>query len=253
MASDDFYLKRGLGGHFGGRTLIQAYGKIGGNRSVFVNLVGSGKNALVYPTFGGVVINPPKGRAKIFAGDLMEYDPGITDPTTGPSVKILKVFEVAKDVAADGKSVLIVRNGYRHIPFIGDNIMIAPSTLDGTGAGVTVIGVNATTDSGADVWELTLSAALGAVAKKGSVLVEAAKVGEDSKAMVTNPNAYADKDNDFFYDPNITRSEDGDGAQYSFTPALANEDTILRLDKINTLPPAILALNKSKVNGWFNL
>ena len=38
-AADDFYLKHGYGGHFGGRTLIQAHGKIGGHRSVFINLV----------------------------------------------------------------------------------------------------------------------------------------------------------------------------------------------------------------------
>ena len=242
-----------MGGHFGGRTLIQAYGKIGGHRSVFVNLVGNGKNALVYPTFGGVVLNPPKGRAKIFAGDLMEYDPGIYDTTTGPSVKILKVFEVAKETKNTDTTVLIVRNGYRHIPFVGDNIMIAPTTLTAKGTGIAVTGVKATTSEGTDVWELTLGAVIGAVVKKGDVLVEAAKVGADTTAMVTNPNAYADKDNDFFYDPNLSLSEDGDGAQYSFTPALANADTILRLDKINTLPPAILALNKSKVKGWFHL
>ena len=47
-AADDFYLKHGYGGHFGGRTLIQAHGKIGGHRSVFINLVSGNKDAFVY-------------------------------------------------------------------------------------------------------------------------------------------------------------------------------------------------------------
>ena len=75
-AADDFYLKHGYGGHFGGRTLIQAHGKIGGHRSVFINLVSGNKDAFVYPPFGGVITNPFKGRAKAYAGDFCEYDPG---------------------------------------------------------------------------------------------------------------------------------------------------------------------------------
>lgn len=251
--NDDFYLNRGIGGYFGGRTLIQASGKIGGHRSVFVNIVGNRKDAFRYPTFGGVLLNPFKGRAKINAGDLVEYDPGIEDTETGPSVKIMKVFELAKNVVATDKTIKIVRNGYRHIPFIGDNIMAAPSTLDGKGTGITVVGVTETKESDVDVWELALGAEFGATAKKGDILVEAAKAGADTTAMVTNPNAYADSDMDFFYDPNISRSSEEYGAQYSFTPALANSDTILHLKKINKLPPAVLALNQSKVKGWFHL
>ena len=146
--NDDFYLNRGIGGYFSGRTLIQASGKIGGHRSVFVNIVGNRKDALRYPTFGGVLLNPFKGRAKIYAGDLVEYDPGIEDTETGPSVKIMKVFELAKNVVATDKTIKVVRNGYRHVPFIGDNIMAAPSTLDGKGTGLTVVGVTETKEGG---------------------------------------------------------------------------------------------------------
>ena len=47
-------------GFFRGTTLMQTSGNIGGARSVFVKLKGI-KNDLVYPTFGGMLMNPPKG------------------------------------------------------------------------------------------------------------------------------------------------------------------------------------------------
>lgn len=254
-AADDFYLKHGYGGSFGGRTLIQAHGKIGGHRSVFVNLVDGNKSALVYPTFGGVITNPFKGRAKAYAGDFLEFDPDVYGKNGGPKVKILKYFEVAKDATATTDTTIkLVRDGYHHIPFVGDNIMVAPTTLTAKGTGLLVTGVTPSTEGDADIWEVTLGAQIGASVKKGDILVEAAKAGASTTAMVTNPNAYFDRDNDFFYDPNLSGSiENGDGAVYLYTPALANEDTVLNLGKCNKLPPAILALNKSTIPGWFHL
>ena len=93
-AADDFYLKHGYGGHFGGRTLIQAHGKIGGHRSVFINLVSGNKDAFVYPPFGGVITNPFKGRAKAYAGDFCEYDPDTYGKNGGQTVKILKYYDI---------------------------------------------------------------------------------------------------------------------------------------------------------------
>ena len=100
MNKDDFYLNHALGGFYSGRTLIQASGKIGGHRSVFVNIVGNGKNALTYPTFGGILVNPFKGRAKIYAGDVFEFDPGL-EGNNGATVKILKYYEVAKSAGSE--------------------------------------------------------------------------------------------------------------------------------------------------------
>ena len=252
-AADDFYLKHGYGGHFGGRTLIQAHGKIGGHRSVFINLVSGNKDAFVYPPFGGVITNPFKGRAKAYAGDLCEYDPDTYGTNGGQTVKILKYYELAKNVTAEDLTIKLVDDGYHHIPFIGDNIMVAPSTLNGTGTGLTVTGVTKGTEGSANVFIVTLGAAFGATAKKGDILVEAAKAGSNSKAMVTNPNAYFDKDNDFFYDPNLSSNvEEGEGAQYSYTPALIKDSrVILNLAKCNKLPPAVLAMNTRTENGWF--
>lgn len=126
-AADDFYLKHGYGGHFGGRTLIQAHGKIGGHRSVFINLVSGNKDAFVYPPFGGVITNPFKGRAKAYAGDFCEYDPDTYGKNGGQTVKILKYYELAKAATNADTDILVVNDGYHHIPFAGDNIMVAQS------------------------------------------------------------------------------------------------------------------------------
>jgi len=118
-------------------VLLQTSGVIGGMRHVFVGLTGD--HGLVYPTIGGYVANPFKGRAKAYAGDLCEYDP------TNGKVLLLKTYEVAE--AATGTTVKIKRDGYRHRPLVGDIIMVAPDTLDGTGTAATVTAVSKTTDA----------------------------------------------------------------------------------------------------------
>lgn len=160
MTELDFYQQRILNsGVFHGTVLVQAHGEIGGTRNVFVKLQSSAKNGLVYPTIGGVLKNPFKGNAKIFAGDLIEYDPGI-ETDSGATVKVMKTYQVAAAVTS-AQTVQIVRDGFKHIPFVGDFIMVAPTKIDGTGTAVTVTGVEAKTDStNGDVWELSLSAAI---------------------------------------------------------------------------------------------
>jgi len=255
-AADDFYLKHGYGGSFGGRTLIQAHGKIGGHRSVFINLVSGNKDAFVYPPFGGVITNPFKGRAKVYAGDLCEYDPDTYGTSKGQTVKILKYFELAKDVSATtDTTVKFIRDGYHHIPFAGDIVMAAPATFAGTGTGLTITSVIPSVEGSQDVWEVTLGAEIGATAKKGDIFVEAAKAGAKTTALVTKPNAWFDRDNDFFYEPNLNANpEEGDGARYFYTPALIKDSkVILNLAKCNKLPPAVLAMNTRTEAGWFGL
>lgn len=249
MTEFDFYQQRILGGGvFTGNVLIQAKGEIGGSRNVFVKLQSSAKNGLVYPTTGGVLKNPFKGRAKIYAGDLLEYNPGI-EVDGGATVKVLKTYEVAK--AASTTEVLIKRDGFRHIPFVGDILMVAQSTVSGTGTGVTVTAVESTTDSAeGDVWKLTVSAAV--TAAKGAILVEADKAGAGAKGVVTNPNCYAPCDYDCNFTP-ASATDKFDGARYMLTPCLANDSTVLYKAKMSPIPEGVLALNRSKVQGWFSL
>lgn len=245
---DNFYQRQAIGGAvFTGRTLIQAHDSIGGFKNVFVKLVKGNKDALCYPTTGGVLKNPFKGRAKIYAGDLCEYTPN-QDENTGAEVKILKFYELAKEATATDTTYKFVRDGYHHIPFVGDNIMVGQKDFATKALGVTITKVEKSTEGTADIWLVTVSKTLGTEQHKGDVFVEAASAGASVLPMVTNPNAYADKDMDFLYDANM---EGLDDLQYMFTPALAQEDTVIDLVAIGTLPPAVLALNKSRVKSWF--
>lgn len=243
----DFYQQILLNsGYLPGIALVQARGSIGGHRYVFVKLQMSGKDALVFPTTGCVIKNPFKGNARAFAGTLFEYNPDGTG-------YILKSYAVAKATAeATDTDIYLKRDGYSLIPFVGDILMVAPTTLTGKGTAVTVTAVKAETDATAgDVWKVTLSATLGALTTS-SVLVEAKEAGASKEAMVTNPNSYLPCDFDFVFDP-AASDNDFDGARYLITPALALGDVFLYTDRMQPLSAALKGLNKSKVNGWFNI
>ena len=168
----DFYQQILLSsGYLPGRALVQARGSIGGHRYVFVKLQMSGKDALVFPTSGGIVKNPFKGNARAFAGTLAEYIP--SNGENGSEVRILKSYAVAKATSGgDETTIYLKRDGYSLIPFVGDILMVAPATLTGKGTAVTVTAVEKTTDGTAgDVWKVTLSATLGALTTS-SVLVD---------------------------------------------------------------------------------
>ena len=248
----DFYQQILLNsGYLPSRALVQARGSIGGHRYVFVKLQMSGKDALVFPTSGGIVKNPFKGNARAFAGTLAEYIP--SNGSNGSEIRILKSYAVAKATTeSTDTDIYLKRDGYSLIPFVGDILMVAPSTLTGKGTAVTVTAVEKATDGTAgDVWKVTLSAALGSLTTS-SVLVEAKEAGSSKEAMVTNPNSYLPCDFDFVFDP-ATSEDDFDGARYLITPALALGDVFLYEDRMQPLSAALKALNKSKVKGWFNI
>jgi hypothetical protein len=211
----------------------------------------SGKDALVFPTSGGIVKNPFKGNARAFAGTLAEYIP--SNGSNGSEIRILKSYAVAKATTeSTDTDIYLKRDGYSLIPFVGDILMVAPSTLTGKGTAVTVTAVEKATDGTAgDVWKVTLSAALGSLTTS-SVLVEAKEAGSSKEAMVTNPNSYLPCDFDFVFD-SATSEDDFDGARYLITPALALGDVFLYEDRMQPLSAALKALNKSKVKGWFNI
>ena len=241
-------------GYFRGRVLVQKQGSIGGYKSVFVKLKEL-HNELVYPTFGGIIMNPFKGRAKFFAGDLLEFR--TNDKGVRPEVYILKTYKVADAVSAS-TTVYIERDGYKHIPFVGDVLMVAPDVIGGTGKAVTVTAVVKTTATigghAVDVWQLTVSAAL--TIAKGKVMVEAEEAGDNKPMLVKNINAVADCDADMMFDnvadtANIgTEYEDYVDARYLYTPALGG---LMYTHKMSPLPECILKLNRSNVNGWFKV
>lgn len=225
-------------GAFRGRKLIQRRGEIGGAKSVFVKLQGI-KNELVYPTFGGRIMNPFKGTAKLFAGDLCEYR--TNDKGVKPEIYILKTYLVE---SVSGTTVNVVKDGYKHIPFVGDKIGVAPDEIGGEMTAVTVNAVKSAKVGDVDVWALTVSATLSAT--KGAVLVEA---DADDKMLVKAINGVIDADCDMLDAP-ATDDEDFDGARYMYTPALGG---IMYTHKMSPMPKCVLDLNIAKINGWFQV
>lgn len=245
-------------GVFRGRELVQKRGSVGGYRNVFVKLQGV-KNELVYPTFGGVIKNPFKAPAKMFAGDLCEYR---TDANgVRPEIYLLKTFEVVSNTTT---TVNIIRDkGFRHKPCVGDVIMVAPTEIGGSGTGVkvdNVVETDVTVGSVKyNVWKITTSASLGSLSN-GTILVEAEGVGSTSM-LVKNINAVIDCDCDFFGTPeiasntNITtfgsnRDNEFDASRYLYTPALGG---LMYTHKMSPIPSCVMNMNRSSVNGWFKV
>lgn len=244
-------------GVFQGRTLLQTSGKFGGARDVFVKLQGI-KNELVFPTFGGTIVNPFKGPAKFFAGDLFEFR--TNDKGVRPDVYLLKTYEV---VSNSTTTVNIIKDdGFRHKPFVGDIVMVAPDTIGGDGTGVSVTAVTDATvtvsEVSYDVWQITTSSSLGSLAK-GTILVEAEATGA-SKMLVKNINSVAPSDGDFFGTPliasgsNIIQRTGADSefeaAKYLYAPALGG---LMYIHKMSPMPQCVLDINRSNVNGWFKV
>jgi hypothetical protein len=225
-------------GAFRGRKLIQRRGEVGGAKSVFVKLQGI-KNELVYPTFGGQIKNPFKGAAKMFAGDLCEYR--TNDKGVKPEIYILKTYLVE---SVSGSVVNIVKDGYKHIPFVGDKIGVAPDEIGGAVTAVTINSIKVAKVGDVDVWACTCSATL--AAEKGDVLVEADAEG---KMLVKAINGVFDADADMLDAPS-TGDEDFDGARYLYTPALGG---IMYTHKMSPMPKCVLDLNIAKINGWFQI
>lgn len=238
--------ENGYNGVFLGRSLFQAKGDTGGAKHVFVKLQGE-KNELVYPTFGGRVMNPFKGAAKIFAGDLMEYR---TDADgLNPSIYLLKTYKVKSQ---SGTTVNIYRDGYKHKPFVGDILMKAPASIGGTGAASAVTAVSKTNDGSDDVWALTVGTELTGLTD-GDILVEAVEAGTGKAMVVKNINAVAPCDYDFLYNPVADPSDDEDefdAARYYLTPALGG---LMYKNKMSPVPACCDEFNKSSVTGWFRI
>ena len=224
-------------GAFRGRKLIQQRGEVGGAKSVFVKLQGI-KNELVYPTIGGQIKNPFKGAAKMFAGDLCEYR--TNEKGVKPEVYILKTYLVE---SVSGNTVNIVRDSYKHIPFVGDVLGVAPEEIGGAVEGATVNAVAKAKVGNVDVWALTMSSAV--AASKGDILVEA----KDGNMVVKAINGVIDADCDMLDAP-ATGDEDFDGARYLYTPALGG---IMYTHKMSPVPACVLKLNQSPINGWFQI
>ncbi|MGN0929687.1 MAG: hypothetical protein ACI4N3_03545 [Alphaproteobacteria bacterium] len=230
-------------GTFRGTILRQTKGEFGGARSVFAKFKGL-KNELVYPYNGGIIMNPPKGTGfKMFAGDLMEirYDADYANP----SVYLLKTFLV-ESVSEDSKTIGIIKDKFKHKPFVGDKIGVAPAVIGDTMTSGTITKVVSAKVGDTEVWSITLDTALTG-ATKGDILVEA---DEEGKMLVKAINAFADSDIDLPYDSN-EGDDEYEKAKYAYVPAVGG--VYIYIKKMSPIPPCVLKENKSQFNGLFKL
>lgn len=229
-------------GYFGGRSLVQQSGTIGGARHVFYK-VSKIKDELVHPTGGGQLMNPFPGAAKLYAGDLFEY---VCDSKVeNPKIYALKTYKV---VSVSDSTVNIERTPYSHRPFIGDVIGKAPERIGGTMTAKKVTAVTKTTANNKDVWALTMEDALTDLAAD-DVLVES---GSDGKMLIKRINAVAPWDYDFQWseaaDP--TDTDEFEQARYFLTPVLGGE---MYIHRMSVMPQCVLDLNLSNITGVFKV
>ena len=234
-----------LGTNVGVTVNVQQHASTGAKRYVFVDINGVPK---VYPPFGGVIQNPFPAGAKAYQGDVVEY-------STDGKVKLLKVYKLAKALAAADTAVLFVRDGFSHKPYAGDIVMVAPSTLSGTGKGVTLGAVTATTatvgTATVDVWSCAITAGDFSESEiaKDTLFVEASEAGSSKAPYITNPNGFLEQDIVFNYAP-ATGDSDFDGARYTITPILHG---VVWENRATPIPTNVKTRNKSNVTGWFEL
>lgn len=222
-----------------GRSIVSVGKTHGGARFVFVPL-DQIANGTVFVPFGGKLQNPFPGAAKAFAGDLFDYR--TDDKAENPKLYLLKTYEV---VAASGTSVSIARDGFRHIPFVGDKLGVAPAEIGGAMTAGNVIAVTKTTVDSQKVWTLTFDADIHA--NKGDVLVEA---DGENKMLVKHINTLTPNDLDFVWS-NAADPDDEDefeDARYIIPVVLGG---IMYTHRMSVLPECVKKLNPSKVNGWF--
>lgn len=230
-------------GVFLGAVMLQASAKIGGARSVFVDLEGV-KNDLTHPSWGGQIMNPFKAPAKFYAGDLFELR--FDDKGESPELYLLKTFKVK---SSSSTTLKIYRDGYSHVPCVGDVLMKAPDEIGGTGAQAsTVSAVVAEQDGGVDVWTLTVSAEI--TASDGDILVEAESENASGIMLVKTINCVAPNDGDFVYMPTTNATNDASSVRMYYTPVMHGT---MYIHKMSPMPDCVLKLNKSRFNGWYEV
>lgn len=232
-----------MGGVFLGRARIAKKRVNGSARFMSVDFQGL-KNDLVYVLWGGTLANPFPGAAKVFKGDMFYQE--LDDKAEHPKLYVLKTYEAAE--ATTTKTLKIVKdNGFRHIPFVGDTLMVAPADLGGSGTVANVVAkTNTKTADGVDVWELTLDKAL--TVEKGDILVEGNP--DDNTMLVKDINCFAPCDYDFVFEPVADPDDEDDfeNAEYQLTPVVGVLGFIHRMSPI---PPCVLKLNQCRYNGIF--
>lgn len=229
---------------------------------------------------GGTILNPNKGFGHLWAGQLVQYTPGL-------GCLIFRSFAVAASAASNATTIYVNGDGYSDVPEVGMYLMIAPtSTKNGTGitvsstskldvadskvdladatfttaAGGTVTNYTGTYakvtgvsfDSTNSRFEVTLANALGTAIDTDTILVESdadadATSGSPTgvaRVLVPNPNTFIEADRDLM----PTEGYGISNGSYSISTVYNKQAWIARMQP---LPQYVLDKNRSYINGIF--
>lgn len=203
---------------------------------------------------GGDILNPNKGLGHLWAGQLMEYQPGV-------GVYIFRSFRVKANVSSS-TTIYIVADGYSDVPEVGQVLMKAPDSIyvttstanTSTGAitdttaeytgqsfKITAVEYDATNER----FEITVDQSMSLSANDILVEAEGTAKSASAKVLVKNPNVFNEANRELL-------PTDG---SYGFVngkyAASGVYDKQIWIQRTQPLPEYVLAKNRSYIDGIF--
>lgn len=206
---------------------------------------------------GGDILNPNKGLGHLWAGQLMEYKPGV-------GMYIFRSFLVT-DNASASTTVYVNGEGYSDCPEVGQLLMKAPDSIMVTSYTSTVGANDAVTTTASEAeytgqsakvtkveydatnakFKLTLDQAMTLSANDILVEAEGTEKSASAKVLVKHPNVFNEANRELL-------PTDG---SFGFTngkyAASGVYDKQIWIQRTQPLPKYVLAYNKSNIDGIF--
>lgn len=211
---------------------------------------------------GGDLLNPKKGFDHFYAGQLGKYVPGggLSSETAG--ITIFRAFKPKANASAS-TTINIVATGYEDAPEVGMVIMVAPesakvvtNTADTTSGAITTTTADYTGqstkitavayDKENEKFTLTVDTAI--TVTTDDILVEATgtAASASAKVLVDRVNMWIERDTDLM-------PTDGYGVQNGQYYLSGVSGCAAYIARMQPLPKYLLALNKSNIDGVFEL
>lgn len=203
---------------------------------------------------GGDILNPNKGLGHLWAGQLMEYKPGV-------GMYIFRSFKVKANVSAS-TTIYVVADGYSDVPEVGQVLMKAPDAINVTTstANTSTGAITSTTaeytgqsfkvtaveyDAENERFEITTDQSMTLSADDILVEAEGTSKSASAKVLVKHPNVFNEANRELL-------PTDGSygftNAKYAASGVYDKQIWILRTQP---LPKYVLAYNKSNIDGIF--
>lgn len=203
---------------------------------------------------GGDILNPNKGLGHLWAGQLMEYKPGV-------GMYIFRSFKVKANVSSS-TTIYVVADGYSDVPEVGQVLMKAPDAINVTTstANTSTGAITSTTaeytgqsfkitaveyDAENERFEITADQSMSLSADDILVEAEGTSKSASAKVLVKHPNVFNEANRELL-------PTDG---SYGFTnakyAASGVYDKQIWIQRTQPLPKYVLAYNKSNIDGIF--